>query len=120
MFLVSIPREKVQAKEPDLRSALQHHLEASQIPIIDQCLSLIDQTNRRIDARDTEIRARMKDQGGGSEDCGVHPRYGSGQRDDRPGRNRELSQLGHTRETGCPVRIGGPDWSRRSPSLLII
>jgi transposase len=60
-IIASIPHEKVRAKEPELRNAIQHNLESSQIIIIDQCLSLMEQITSRIDELDEEIGARMND-----------------------------------------------------------
>jgi transposase len=60
-ILASISNEKIRAKEPELRNAIQHNLESSQILIIDQCLSLIDQITCRIDELDVEIGAQMND-----------------------------------------------------------
>jgi transposase len=61
-IIASISNEKVQAKEPELRNAIQHNLESSQILIIDQCLSLIEQITCRIDELDVKIGAQMNDQ----------------------------------------------------------
>jgi len=60
-IITSIPNEKVRLKEPELRNAIQHNLESSQILIIDQCLSLIDQITCRIDELDVEIGAQMNE-----------------------------------------------------------
>ena len=60
-IIASIPNEKIRLKEPELRNAVQHNLESSQILIIDQCLSLMEQITRRIDELDEEIDARMID-----------------------------------------------------------
>jgi transposase len=60
-IIATIPHEKVRAKELELRNAIQHTLELSQILIIDQCLSLIEQINLQIDQLDHEIAAHMSD-----------------------------------------------------------
>ena len=58
-IIASIPNERVRAKEPELRIAIQHALEPSQILIIDQSLSLIEQISGRVEELDAEITARM-------------------------------------------------------------
>jgi transposase len=108
-ILASIPHEKVRAKEPELRNAIQRNLESSQILIINQCLSLIEQITRRIDELDEEIGAHMNDRENDLKIAMSMPGIG------KVSAMTILAEIGNYEEFGTPEKLAA--WSGLIPSV---
>jgi len=108
-IIASIPNEKVRLKAPELRNAIQHNLESSQILIIDQCLSLIELINRQIGVLDDEISIQMMDREKDLKIALSIPGIG------KISAMIILAEIGNYEEFGTPEKLAA--WSGLIPSV---